>query len=331
MNRELVTVIVPVYMVKESLLRKSIESILKQTYSNIQLLVVNDGSPDDSGKICEEYAKNDSRMRVFHIENSGVSRARNYALEYVEGSYIMFVDSDDFIEPECIEILLNTINEWKADCAMCATYQVYEQNSVNRENHMVESGKRCKVLEKEESIFSLCYMEQPFDGYEFGAIWGTLYRTDLIKNVRFNTNMKIGEDFEFKLKVFLNAQKIVCVERKLYNYLIRCESAMRNGFDISKLDSVTELDNLIKYGFDNKEYLDGLKSRAVNIAIVILFMIPFEVEYKKYRKRIEEFICQYRLEVIKNSRTRKKVKFALLMSYLGFDLTQKIFMMLKNK
>lgn len=320
---DLISVIVPVYKVEEVLLRRSIESILKQTHSNIELLVVDDGSPDSCGKICDEYADSDRRMHVFHTDNCGVSAARNYALDRARGNYIYFVDGDDYLEDDALEKMLAVIKTSGGDCVMCAANHVRE---VDMEDKRPKEKTMDKVnLTQKQAVEALCYLEQPFEGYEMAAIWGTLYKKECIKKVRFNTRMRIGEDFEFKYKVFLNAASVVCMKAKLYNYLIREKSAMRNGFDADKIGSATELQKLLKSEFALPEYKKALQSRICNIVIVILFMIPVEKKYEIYRRPIKEFLRENRKEVIKNPKSRKKVKIALALSCFGFDFVQKLF------
>lgn len=331
MNTELVSVIVPVYKVKEQLLRKSIESILNQSYKNIQVLVVDDGSPDESGNICDEYAKKDERMNVFHIENGGVSNARNYALDRVQGDYILFVDSDDYIEEDCVEILVKTMQHQNADCVMCSAFRVKEETLEIEGSTKSGSEENYRKLDTEQAIARLCYMEQPYDGYDIGTVWGTLYKTSLMRDIRFNSRMRIGEDFEYKFRVLQRCQDIVCIERKLYYYLICNQSAMRNGFDIKKLETVSEFERFVKADFSKQTYADGFKARAVNIAIVILFMVPIEKQYKAYREEIKRFIYTYRADVLKNPNTRKKVRVSLWVSYLGLDFTQRLFFALGSK
>ena len=180
-------------------------------------------------------------------------------------------------------------------------------------------------LTQKQAVEALCYLEQPFDGYEMAAIWGTLYKKECIGEIRFNTKMKIGEDFEFKYKVFLNVESVICMKEKFYNYLIREKSAMRNGFDTTKIESATELQKLLKSEFALPEYKKALQSRICNIVIVVLFMIPVEKKYEPFRKPIKVFLSENRKEVIKNPKSRKKVRGALLLSYIGFDFVQKLF------
>ena len=320
---DLISVIVPVYKVEEILLRRSIESILRQTHSNIELLVVDDGSPDNCGAICDEYARSDRRMQVFHTDNHGVSAARNFALDGASGQYIYFVDSDDYLEENAFERMLSVMESSACDCVMCASNHVQEIDMEDKQPK--DETTDSATLTQKQAVEALCYLEQPYEGYEIAAIWGTLYKKECIGKIRFNTKMKIGEDFEFKYKVFLNIKSAICMKAKFYNYVIREKSAMRNGFDETKIESATELQKLLKSEVALPEYKKALQSRICNIVIVVLFMIPVGKEYEVYRKPIKTFLCENRKEVIKNPRSRKKVKASLMLSYFGFDFVQKLF------
>ena len=320
---DIVSVIVPVYKVEEILLRRSIESIMEQTYKFLEILIINDGSPDKSGEICDVYAQKDSRIRVFHIPNGGVSKARNYGIKKSTGDYIMFVDSDDYLESNCIELLLNNLKDTKADCSMCAVSYVDE---IDMESKVCNVEQQCQVLSRSQAVEALFYLMQIYEGYEVAAVWGCIYRKEVVEDVLFNENMIIGEDFVYKYQAFLNIDKLVCTNQKLYAYLIREKSAMRNGFNEKKINTIDELDKMI----ENKnnlipEYRDGFISRSVNIAMVILLMIPIEGQYGDYRARVKEFIKKFRWSTMTNPKTRLKVKLSLLISYFGFDTVQRLF------
>ncbi|MBR3355601.1 MAG: glycosyltransferase [Oscillospiraceae bacterium] len=322
----MITVIMPVYNVAEILLRKSIESVLRQDRANLELLLIDDGSTDKSGIICDEYAEKDKRIKVYHTENQGVSAARNLGLDNASGDYVFFVDADDYIAPNCLSKMYTALNESSSDVVLCAAIHVEENlaytNAVKHSDNKI-------VLNQKEAVESLCYMSQPYEGYEIGAVWGTLYKREILFSARFNVNMVIGEDFEYKFRIFQNIQKVVCLEDKLYYYLIRSQSAMRNGFDPRKVRSVEELHKNMESTEINRVYYEDYRSRAINIAIVILFMIPLSVDCLAYRAFIENFIKEHRLAVIKNKKTRNKVKLALLTSYFGFDFSQRLFAAVK--
>lgn len=149
MMNGLVTVIVPVYCVEEIILKRCIESILEQTYKNLEVYLIDDGTPDNSGKICDIYAQKDNRIIVEHLENGGVSKARNHALGMAKGNYIMFVDSDDYINPKCVEELLHCMIENNADCTICATNYVDEKGKVDKSKSII---KETKILGQKEAL-----------------------------------------------------------------------------------------------------------------------------------------------------------------------------------
>lgn len=322
---ERVSILVPVYRIEETLLRRCLESIRSQTYSNLEILLVNDGSPDDCGAICDEYAKKDSRVRVFHIPNGGVSRARNYALERTTGNYILFVDGDDSIAPSCIEVLVKQMQIHNADCVLCAARHVKARNLTDVFAASSDIALKTISLNQREAIDALCYMKQPFAGYEFGAAWGCLYRRAAIENLRFSERMTIGEDFVFKYQAFLCTDKLICVNLPLYYYVIREHSAMRSGYDARMLVSIAELETFLSSQICGPLYVAGLQSRVTNIALAVLFRIPMDKAHRKERDCVKRFIIRHRAAVIRNPKTCKKVRLALLLSYFGFDFVQRMY------
>ncbi len=323
----MISVIMPVYNVEEILLRKSIESILTQDRRNLELLLIDDGSTDDSGTICDEYAEKDARIKVYHTINKGVSAARNFGLDHATGNYIFFVDADDYVAPNCLSKMYAVLEETSADAVMCAAVHVEEDNVVDA-SVFVHSENKIKMNQK-EAVEALCYMFQPYEGYEFGAVWGSLYKREVLHQERFNEKMKIGEDFAYKFQVFQRIKSVVCLEEKLYYYFIRSSSAMRNGFDERKVDSIFELENAIQNGLVRDIYQQCYVSRMINIAIVILFMIPIDEKNAEIRGSIKTIIKSYRKVVIHNKKTRQKVRLALIASYLSIDFSQRVFSILK--
>lgn len=322
---DLLSVIVPVFNVEEILLRSSINSILNQSYKNLEILLVDDGSSNNCGAICDEYSIFDNRVVVFHTKNEGVSSARNLGLTCSKGKYVAFVDSDDTLQEKMLEELYMTIKRSNADCAMCSckyVRNVYD-NSLKNLNKK-ENIYHTKFLNQTQTLNTLFYMKRPYKNLEITAVWGKLYKKELLANIRFDSTISIGEDFLFNFHYIKQVKSVACLNMKGYNYLIRSDSSMRNGFKRKKLNTISALTTLIK-DIDNILYKKGVIARAVNIAIVILFMIPIDVKYSKERSIIINFIKNYRLEVLKNPKARNKVKIALLISYISFDTMQTIF------
>ncbi len=322
---DLVSIIVPVYNVEENILRRCIKSLIYQSYADIQIILVDDGSSDMCKNICDEYALSDSRIKVIHKENGGVSSARNAGLKITDAEYITFVDSDDFVSTDYINNLYTALKNNNADCAMCACVSFSDEQTIPN----YSTKHEYKVFTKDEIINDMCYMIQPFENFEITAVWGVLYKKSIIENIFFNENIAVGEDFVFKYYAMKNVEIVVVSSEADYYYYIHPESAMRNGFSQKKLQSVDEFENILS----NEQiapYYSPLLSRFVNIAIVILFMIPLGKEYRSYREKIISFIKKYRNWVLNDKNIRIKLKGALYLSCIvGFDNTKRIFELLK--
>jgi glycosyltransferase involved in cell wall biosynthesis len=322
---DLISIIVPVYKIDEILLRNCMESILMQTYVSLEIIIIDDGSPDNCGIICDEYALKDKRIKVIHTENGGVSKARNIGLDNCAGDFIMFIDSDDYIASDFIETMHQAIISEAVECVISGC----TKTSTTEKTGCSSFVNSTKILNRDEVLESLFYMEHLFLSIEITAVWGTLYKRDILQNKRFNEKMKIGEDFSFKLEVFKCIKKVLFLDSRGYYYFLRQDSAIRGSFNPSKMTTLYELEKIIDENkLSNKKA--GVISRSINIATVLLLTIPIEKKYKKYRSVIIDFIKKYRFEVIQNPRTRFKVKMSLILSYFGFAFMQRIFIVLRK-
>lgn len=209
--QKLVSIVIPIYNV-EKYLERCIQSVVKQTYKDIEIILVNDGSTDESGKICEKWKKEDSRIQVINKKNGGLSEARNFGIDIAKGDYICFVDSDDFIENVMIEKLIKINEEREADIAICNRFYYYENNDkylrFRDENEIME-------MNSEEAIKEMVLLKN-FDM----AAWGKLYKTELFKNIRFPVK-KLSEDYYIMYKLFDIAGKVVYTSKPYYYYLQR--------------------------------------------------------------------------------------------------------------
>ena len=178
-----VSIIVPVYKA-ETFLSRCIDSILNQEYRDFELLLVDDGSPDSSGEICDTYARNDSRIRVIHQPNSGVSIARNHAIDQARGTYLQFLDSDDWITSDATKLLVRSAGDFQADLVIADFYRVIGER-VSHKGDIDED----EVISREE--FAEHMMENPAD-YYYGVIWNKLYRRELIEKHHLRMNPDIS-------------------------------------------------------------------------------------------------------------------------------------------
>ena len=224
MKNDLISIIIPVYKV-EKYLEKCIESVLKQTYTNLQIILVDDGSPDNCGKICDEYAKKDPRIEVIHKVNGGLSDARNVGIAKAKGKYIGFVDSDDYIKEDMYEILINLIKEYDADVSICNLYDVIDGNEYirNKENGIQEYS-RLDILKE-------VLLDKNIQSYA----WNKLYKKELFDEIKYPIGKKY-EDIGTTFYVFEKCNKIVVTSEPEYYYLKRSDSLVNNVTESTVLD-----------------------------------------------------------------------------------------------
>ena len=215
----MVSVIVPVYNV-EIYLNKCIESIINQTYKNIEIILVDDGSTDHSGVICDKYAKRDSRIRVLHKENGGLSDARNKGIDISNGEYLSFIDSDDWIELDMIEKMYNNAIDNSADISICRFEFVHSRQAI-----INNFSDKITVYEGKDSILAM-YKYLVFASHACNK----LYKKELFKELRYPVG-KLYEDQFITYKLIWNSKKIVCTESKYYYYYMRNDSIVNKKFD----------------------------------------------------------------------------------------------------
>ena len=218
-----ITVIVPVYNV-ESYLRKCLDSIIAQTYKNIEIVVVNDGSTDASAEICKEFVEIDHRIIYIEQENAGLSAARNTGLENMSGDYVTFVDSDDWIEQDYVETLYQKITEYQADITV-GNYYSFNESEGMFYFHILGDSYYEKVYDN-VSIFENLYESQEMKNFALISAWGKLYKARLFERLRFDIG-KLGEDGYLNQKIYLLAEKIVYIHKGIYSYRIRNNSLSR--------------------------------------------------------------------------------------------------------
>ena len=220
---EKITIIVPVYNV-EHYLDKCLDSLINQTYKNLEIIVINDGSTDNSGIICQEYAQKDNRIVYIEKENGGQSEARNMGLDRMTGSYVTFVDSDDWIELDYVEILYKKITEYQADIAV-GNYYSFNETEGMYYFHIFGDSYHEKVYDN-VSIFENLYESQEMKSFALISVWGKLYKADLVKHLRFDIG-KLGEDGYLNQKIYLLAEKTIYLNKGLYAYRQREGSSSR--------------------------------------------------------------------------------------------------------
>lgn len=216
MGNELVSIIVPVYNT-EKYIRQCLDSILNQTYQNFECLLINDGSSDNSADICREYVAKDTRFRYFEKENGGVSSARNLGIECSGGAYITFIDSDDWVDSDYLEVLYSALIEEQADIAV-STYKKFNISDNCWYFHSFQVKYDRKVFTNIELIDELVDLDS-FD-FSYRFVSGKLVNKTSLKKIRFNELTTLGEDMEFWFKLYLISARIVYVNRDSYIYRV---------------------------------------------------------------------------------------------------------------
>ena len=213
---KLVSVIIPVYNI-EKYIEKCLLSVQKQTYKNLQIIIVDDGSSDKSGKICDKFAKGDTRFEVIHKKNEGAACAKNNALDRIKGEYFIFVDGDDYLDESMIEYMLCILQKEDADIVEAGFYEEYTTRS-----------KQYRITEYKTEICSIDYTKNYINTWTNSLLWNKLYKTSLTKNVRFHREKRCIDDEFYTYKIILNANKIIQIPESFYHYRKRKGSAMND-------------------------------------------------------------------------------------------------------
>ena len=249
-----VSIIVPVYNAQEYL-KRCVDSILSQDYRDFELLLMDDGSKDASGEICDAYAQQDGRVRVIHKENSGVSDTRNQALELARGTFLQFLDSDDWIVPEATRLLVRSMEEYNCDMVISDFYRVSGERLAQKGD--IEEDK---VMSRQE--FASYMIENPADFY-YGVLWNKMYRRSIIEeyHIRMDTSISWCEDFLFNLEYIRHAESFFALQVPIYYYLKRRGSLVSQGASIT--NTVRMKSNIFEYYnefykdvYEDKDYAD---------------------------------------------------------------------------
>lgn len=307
---QLISIIVPVYNVEEYL-KECIDSILNQTYKNLEIILVNDGSTDKSGSICEDYAKVDSRIKVVHKKNGGLSDARNLGLDRALGEYVIFIDSDDYIDQRMCEILLNYANKYSVDIVSCNFKRVFENNII--EFNVPLFKEKIKIFTNDEVLEKYFLTLAP----EIFATWNKLYKKSLFftdEKIRFPVN-RLHEDIATTYRLYAESKKVVLLNELLYNYRQRSNSIM-------KKISHKNIEDLIK---NMKEYIAFANLKdfkyPVQIGLIKSYLIyslwSKNIKDDKFLKCIgamRELVLEYCKDLSSNPYIDKKIfiKFLLI-------------------
>lgn len=306
---DLISVIVPVYNVQQYL-GKCIESILFQTYKNIELILVDDGSSDGSSEICDKYKDLDNRVKVYHISNVGVSAARNIGIKNATGKYIGFVDGDDWIEPRMYETMIMHLS--KRDAQMCVTTK-YFRDSVEVNNSKINKT----ILTGSQGFMHLLE-------YNFPTSLGScLYKKESIKRIYLNEEVHHLEDLDFQFKVLEVIERVAICNEPFYNYRAREGSANNSGFNKKVLSCLNIIPQTNKIIYRNKNINDKYIFLVMSRLVLTISIIMTKYDYHDHK--LERMITKNAQEawwvtVLSNIPIKKKITISLLaIDYVVFS------------
>jgi len=273
MTNKLISIIVPVYNV-EKYLKRCLDSLISQSYKYLEILCVDDGSTDLSGKILDEYALIDSRIRVFHKENGGVSRARNLALDNMTGDYVGFVDSDDFCRRDMFEQFMSCVTKWHSDFVMCGV-----NNYIDKDNNVdVFYSEKTEVLDLNT------FKKDMFDGRYPAYSWNKFFKRELWDNVRYPVNIVMQEDAIVLLDIIYRTKNPACIMDVLYFYQKEREgSAIYINSDNHFISRFIASDAVFK--FAEEHYPDWILG-----ALIRFIMSSYELMDRYCKNRSKDFL-----------------------------------------
>ena len=322
MEQELISVIVPIYNT-ELYLKRCLDSIIKQTYKNLEIILVDDGSTDNSLKICNEYKAKDKRIKVYHKKNEGLSSTRNYGMKKACGNYLFFIDSDDFMSLDIIEFLYNSLKENQADIVTCKHHDVLNNQII--EEISINNSYLCN---NEQALAKLLYQKDCSTN-----TWAKLYKKELFNNILFPEKI-ICEDLATTYLLFSKANKVVINTSKKYYYVKRYNSIINSKFDISRmigLKIVEEETKFIQKNFPN--IIKAAINREFMEGIYILLHLPFYGYQKEYLK-VKQVIIKNRKIVLFDKESLLKHRVYAFFSYFGLKnlvRIHKLFYYLKTR
>lgn len=329
---KLVSIIVPVYNV-EKYLDACIRSLIEQTYKNIEIILVDDGSTDRSGEICDLYANQYSLIKTIHQGNEGLSGARNTGLAASKGEYISLIDSDDFVEKNFIRVLYDAIENNDCDISCMETYPFLDGNDQKVYDYWnsFDVDQITSTVYKREDIYDLAL-------YQILKVTGAqqkLYKREIFSSVQFLEG-KYYEDIGSLPDILFRIHKFAMVDKSLYAYRLRQNSIMSESFNQHKMDCIWVSDHIVevtKQNMPEERHINAAYCAAFRVNRVTYAQIPSK-GYERERKQIWQQICKFRKTVLMDSKAPKYDRILCASGYLGegtFRVCVDIFTKIKAK
>ncbi len=308
-SNEKITIVVPIYNTEEYL-ERCVNSILNQSYKNLEIILVDDESPDNCPELCEKFKTMDNRVVVIHKKNGGLSDARNAGIEIATGKYISFVDSDDYIESDYIQVLYDLIKKYKSKISMVDINRRFDSGKIINNSNNQEF-----VLNQKEFFEKMLYGERDFDN----SASAKLYETALFNDVRYPVG-RLYEDTATTYKIILKCNEIPVKSVPLYNYMIRATSIVQCSFNEKKLqiiESTKEMTNAVKKKYPDLENA-CLRKEAWSYFSTLSQMALSNYRNKELENKMISFININRKKLLSDKRLSNRDKFGIICIRFGF-------------
>ena len=297
-----ISVIIPVYKV-ENWLDACVASVVGQTYSNLEIILVDDGSPDRCGQMCDSWAEKDSRIRVIHKENGGLSSARNAGLDVADGDYILFVDSDDVLDSRICAHLYSCLSGQKAQIAICDAAHIFPGTEPD-----YTLSSQTRTLTPVAAIREMWYQRSFLP-----SAWAKLYHRNIFRDIRFTQGI-LYEDIDLMHLLFWEADTIVYTPSALYGYNHREDSITTKPFGIRDLDILAVADKLLRFaGKAEPSLVPAAQCYACVAAMRVALNAPKTPQLAEGHAQARALLAKYSRNVLKDRQIRKKTRYGLLL------------------
>lgn len=307
MENPLISVIIPVYNVSDYL-RQCLDSVIAQTYKNLEIILIDDGSTDESGRICDKYAQHDERIRVLHKENRGVSSARNIGIDQAKAKYLCFVDADDIILPDYVLYLYRLLITHQADISICGYVKLK-----NIDEYSDKEKEYIRVYKKQEALKDLMY-KRNITGYSYLK----LYKKELLRDIYFDEELSVAEDFDFVYRCLLKTNKIIFGSKVLYIYRQHEESCMHsdnwNKYEKTWRIFNNQLDIII---MNNPELMAAYRTYLFIQALAFYAMSNKWENADSFRKNLIRTATKYSKTVMTNTETKILYRFLGIICFIN--------------
>ena len=298
----MISVIVPVYKV-EKYLEKCVNSILAQRFTDFELILIDDGSPDECGVICDSFTQRDNRVRVIHQKNAGQAAARNVGISISRGEYIAFIDSDDYVTADYLETLVSFIQKYQCDLAMCGHRIVHE---VDEEGICDEKDSQMQCMDNDE-------LWDEIFGRLNNAVWNKLFKKELLQGILFPEDLGHGEDLIFNLEYILRCKTAVKTNKECYFYRKRSDSITTSSFSPRKLKEIESKDRALEIVENaHPAQLSNAKKycfRARMNVIRAIYKAKKDQAYSEQLKQYRVYVCSNYGSVCAELKAKEKVEF----------------------